>query len=113
MQFSIELASLQFSLTSMEQSEKVHGTMSSTGEKHLQQCKESIKTIEDITCFMLSNINRCLDYTKASSGLALAASNSTFDLREALQWAVNCIQRSKEKHNIHLEKISNDILIGR
>jgi signal transduction histidine kinase len=83
--------------------------MSTVGRRHLQECHESIKTTEDITRFMLSTINRCLDYTKASTGLALAATKSTFDLREALQWAISCIRRSKEKHNITLESLSDDI----
>lgn len=91
----------------MEQSEQKN--LSLEGKNHLHDCKESINTIEDITRFMHSTINRCLDYTKASSGLALTASNSSFELREALHSAINCIRRSKANNNISLECISDDI----
>jgi hypothetical protein len=107
LQFSIELAALQHSLIGVEKSEQ--GGMSAAGKRHLEHCKDSVKTIEDVTAFMLSTINRCLDYTKASTGLALTASNSSLDVRAALQWAIDCIRRSKENNNITLQSLSDDI----
>jgi hypothetical protein len=92
----------------MEESE--HTTLSAEGMRQLADCQDSIRIIEDITSFMLATINRCLDYTKASAGLLLAACNSTFHLQEALLWAVNCIRRSKASNNIiKLQCISDDI----
>lgn len=83
--------------------------MSAQGLIHLTECEDSVKTVEDISHFMLSTINRGLDYTKASSGIALAASNSTFHLNDALYWAVNCICRANEDSNVRLEAIPTDI----
>jgi signal transduction histidine kinase len=57
---------------------------------------ESVQTLKDTCAFMLMTINRCLDYTKASSGLALVPKNSTVCLQEALSWAVNCVKRPTE-----------------
>jgi hypothetical protein len=108
LQFSIEVGALKVSLLGMQESEQA--ILSAGGRRHLAECQDSIRTIEDITSFMLANIHRCLDYTKASAGVLLAASNSTFHLQEALLWAVKCIRRSKESSiAIDLKHLSEDI----
>jgi hypothetical protein len=83
--------------------------MSTRGKQHLDECQQSIKTTEDISHFMLSTINRCLDFTKASTGMALSASNSSFDLRAALHWVLNSLRRSEENSYIRLLELSSDI----
>lgn len=50
------------------------------------------KNIMNINSFMMMNINRCIDYTKASKGISLVAKASSFCLKEALELPHNCMK---------------------
>jgi signal transduction histidine kinase len=56
----------------------------------------SVVSLKDTSAFMLMTINRCLDFTKANSGMALIPQRRTISLYDSLAWAVGCVQRSRE-----------------
>lgn len=92
--FSMELNTLQGQLLGMKKEGGVEG-----GEEWLDRRKqllESVTTLQDACTFMLMTINRCLDYTKTSSGMSLVPKKSTVCLQEALQCGVGCVLRSQE-----------------
>ena len=78
----------------------------------LKSSVEAAHTIRSVTSFMLSTVNRCLDYTKVSKGLELVPRNETFDLIESLQLPINCInglQGDAAANVIKMDHISVDI----
>ena len=103
----MEISSLQDHLKDFEKS--IQNKISLEEAKLLHECDNSIGIITDISGFMLATISRCLDFTKASCGLALAPVNSTFELLAAIKWAISCIERSNCKDNITLDEIPVDI----
>ena len=72
-------------------------------------CDESVKTLKDTISFMMMTVNRCLNFCKASSGLALVPANATCHLVESITWAVNCVRRSQERVNIRLCPVPDEI----
>ena len=74
----------------------------------LQSSVEAAHTIRSVTSFMLSTVNRCLDYTKVSKGLELVPRNETFDLIESLHLPIDCIN-GLQGHVIKMDPISAEI----
>ena len=76
-------------------------------------CFTSIQTcvtnIRNSNTFMLMTINRCIDYTKASKGMKLVPKYETVDLREALQFPIECMSNIQERIGIKLEAMSETI----
>ena len=58
---------------------------------------------------MLMTINRCIDYTKASKGMKLVPKYETVDLREALQFPIECMINIQERIGITLSPLSEKI----
>lgn len=58
---------------------------------------------------MLMSINRCLDYTKASKGMKLKPKYETINLREVLQFPIECMSNIQERIGIQVEKLSEEI----
>lgn len=54
-------------------------------------------------------INRCIDYTKASKGMKLVPKYETVDLREALQFPIECMSNIQERIGITVEPLSKEI----
>ena len=75
----------------------------------LASSDEGARTIRSITSFMISTVNRCLDYTKVSKGLELVPRNETFDLAESLQLPIDCINGLHGAGVIKIDPISADI----
>ncbi len=65
--------------------------------------------IRNTNAFMLMTINRCIDYTKASKGMKLVPKYETVDLREALQFPIECMSNIQERIGIKLEAMSEEI----
>ena len=74
-----------------------------------QSSVEATRTMRSITNFMLSTVNRCLDYTKVSKGLELVPRNETFDLAESLQLPIDCVNGMHCASVIKLGVMSADI----
>ncbi len=72
----------------------------------IQPC---LTNIRNTNAFMLMTINRCLDYTKASKGMKLVPKYETVDLKEALQFPIECMVNIQERIGIQLNTLSNDI----
>ena len=72
----------------------------------IQNC---INSINNTNMFMLMTINRCIDYTKASKGMKLVPKYETVDLREALQFPIECMSNIQERIGIKLEAMSEEI----
>ncbi len=53
--------------------------------------------------------NRCIDYTKASKGMKLVPKYETVDLREALQFPIECMSNIQERIGIKVEALSEEI----
>jgi signal transduction histidine kinase len=62
--------------------------------------------LNNINSFMLMTINRCLDYTKASSGMKLVPKYETIDLLDALQMPLRCM---KEQQNPRIKVVLSEI----
>ena len=76
--FAMELSSLDEAIVSMRGgSVTVHscdsGDITDKGRRsvEIENCATSVVTLHDICSFMNATINRCLDYGKATVGLAL------------------------------------------
>ena len=81
-------------------------------DEYLEQLRigsSSIGALQDTNNFMIMSINRAIDYTKSSSGILLVPSICTFGLRDALQWAVDCVNRSQSRVPIILHDIPSSI----
>ncbi len=72
----------------------------------IQTC---LTNIRNTNAFMLMAINRCLDYTKASKGMKLVPKYETVDLREALQFPIECMSNIQERIGIKLGALSEEI----
>ena len=70
---------------------------------------EASHTIRSVTNFMLSTVNRCLDYTKVSKGLELVPRNETFDLIESLQLPIDCVNGLESATSVKMESMSVNI----
>lgn len=55
----------------------------------------TIAEASDMQQFMLMTINRCMDYTKVTSGLKLMPHRDTVNLYETLLMPFNCIRNSQ------------------
>eukprot|EP01040_Poterioochromonas_malhamensis_P005666 gene5666-biopygen951 len=77
------------------------------------ECFASIQTcvtnIRNSNTFMLMTINRCIDYTKASKGMKLVPKYETVDVREALQFPIECMSNIQERIGIKVEALSEEI----
>jgi signal transduction histidine kinase len=51
-----------------------------------------LESMQSTISFMTMAINRCIDFTKASSGIALVPTLGTFALNEAIRSAVSCVE---------------------
>jgi CheY-like chemotaxis protein len=58
---------------------------------------------------MIMTINRCIDYTKATSGLKLNPNYETIDLQETLNLPIRCVNDIQSKIDISLGVISSNI----
>ncbi len=54
-------------------------------------------------------INRCIDYTKASKGMKLVPKYETLNLRETLQFPIECMNNIQERIGIKLEPLCEEI----
>eukprot|EP01040_Poterioochromonas_malhamensis_P005101 gene5101-biopygen855 len=72
----------------------------------IQNC---INSINNTNMFMLMTINRCIDYTKASKGMKLVPKYETVDVREALQFPIECMSNIQERIGIKVEALSEEI----
>ncbi len=68
-----------------------------------------LTNIRNTNAFMLMTINRCIDYTKASKGMKLVPKYETVDLREALQFPIECMNNIQERIKIQLLPLNDDI----
>jgi CheY-like chemotaxis protein/signal transduction histidine kinase len=67
---------------------------SSAGASHCPEgCVESVLLLKSISSFMVMLINRAIDYTKATSGIALKPSYETLHVTETMEWVVRCAER--------------------
>ncbi len=72
----------------------------------IQAC---LMNMRNTNAFMVMTINRCIDYTKASKGMKLVPKYETVDLREALQFPIECMSNIQERIGIKLEAMSETI----
>eukprot|EP01037_Dinobryon_pediforme_P028810 gene28810-32216_t len=72
----------------------------------IQTC---VTNIRNSNTFMLMTINRCIDYTKASKGMKLVPKYETVDVREALQFPIECMSNIQERIGIKVEALSEEI----
>ncbi len=68
-----------------------------------------LTNIRNTNAFMLMTINRCIDYTKASKGMKLVPKYETVDLRETLQFPIECMNNIQERIKIQLLSLNDDI----
>eukprot|EP00981_Chlorochromonas_danica_P008450 scaffold2193_cov179-Ochromonas_danica.AAC.29 len=68
-----------------------------------------IQTSLQTNDFMLMSINRCIDYTKASRGLALVPKLETIDFRQILQLPIQCMIGAQSTFPITLIDIPHQI----
>ncbi len=54
-------------------------------------------------------INRCIDYTKASKGMKLIPKQETVNLREVMQFPIECMSNIQERIGIKLNSLSDEI----
>lgn len=77
----------------------------------VESIRNVIKNVNTINNFMMMTINRCIDYTKASRGVNLAAKVSSFNLRDTLELPCRCVSDLLVDGTI-LEQISIDEAIA-
>ena len=75
----------------------------------INSAKSCLENIKNTNAFMLMTINRCLDYTKASSGMKLVPKTSSVDLLEAITVPVKCMQNLQTKIEVNLLPLSSEI----
>ena len=75
----------------------------------LGSLKGTVKNIMNTNSFMLMTINRCLDYTKASSGLKLIPKYESIHLSETLYLPMECMTNIQNKVAIKLSPIEKEI----
>jgi signal transduction histidine kinase/CheY-like chemotaxis protein len=101
--FAMELSSLDEAIVLMRGGYvAIHscdsGDIADKGRRsvEIENCATSVVTLHDICSFMNATINRCLDYGKATVGLALFPLIEPVHLEESMNWVVNCINRTQE-----------------
>lgn len=75
----------------------------------LASLKGTVKNIMNTNSFMLMTINRCLDYTKASSGMKLIPKYESINLSETLYLPMECMTNIQNKVAIKLSPIGKEI----
>jgi CheY-like chemotaxis protein len=93
----------------MESFEYVADDPSSALHSSLSSMQSCISNIRSTTAFMLMTINRCIDYTKACKGFALRPRYETFELQDALQLPLHCMQNVQSRIDIVLKSMSPEI----
>lgn len=68
-----------------------------------------LTNIHNTNSFMLMTINRCIDYTKASKGMKLVPKQETVNLREVMQFPIECMSNIQERIGIKLNSLSDEI----
>lgn len=75
----------------------------------LQTCLSNIRNSNAV---MLMTINRCIDYTKASKGIKLIPKYENVNLREVLQFSIDCVNNMQDRITITLPSLSTNIFDG-
>ena len=75
----------------------------------IKSMKNSLLSVTNTSNFMWMTINRCIDYTKASSGIKLIPKNETTNLKKSLEIPIKCVTELGSKINIKLKDIPNTI----
>ena len=70
---------------------------------------ETLANLRGITSLMFSAVNRALDYTKASRGIALVPKNETVHLTEAVQLPLSCLKGLQSRVAVSLDYIGVDV----
>jgi CheY-like chemotaxis protein len=83
-------------LQELERSEAVRGEQAGV----VESMRSTVQSMLTTNRFMLMAINRCLDFTKTTSGLKLVPKYETIDLREALHWPIDCMAHVQQKIRI-------------
>lgn len=78
-------------------------------DEALSSIGSCITNMHATNAFMLMTINRCIDYTKASNGVALIPKCETVNLVEALALPLNCMKGLQQQVEIKLLPIANAI----
>lgn len=96
-------------LVSAEQSVETNGIT----PEFFQDCVASIHScllnIHNTNAFMLMTINRCIDYTKASKGMKLVPKYETVNLKEALEFPMQCMSNIQDRIGIDLKQLPKGI----
>lgn len=71
----------------------------------IKNCQSCIENIEATNAFMLMTINRCIDYTKSTTGFKLIAKLETIHLTETLLLPLQCMTNIHDKVHIGLDRI--------
>jgi signal transduction histidine kinase len=75
----------------------------------LVETRSLIKGMKNTNSFMLMEINRFLDFTKASKGLVLQPKIDTIDLMETIALPLTCMKNIQDRITISLLPISPEI----
>lgn len=68
--------------------------------RYLQDLFQVITHVSDTNQFMLMTVNRCVDHSKVANDVTLLASQSSFNLVEAVNFPVECIRRMQSNVGI-------------
>ena len=69
----------------------------------------TLDNLMSMSTFMKMSINRCLDFTKANSGMALQPMMESLEVREAIRVPIECINCLQSETKIVVEPLPEDM----
>jgi signal transduction histidine kinase len=77
---------------------------------HVGSIEENLQNMRNVNAFMLMNINRCMDYTKATNGLKLVPHIETASLKETIALPLHVMNAMQDgKTRIELLRVPTEI----
>ncbi len=84
-------------------------TIAELNHDKLQQIATAANSIKHIHSFMLMSVNRCIDYSKAVTGVILEPNLSTFNLQDIVNNPVTCMNDLQTQIKVNLTPISRNL----
>jgi CheY-like chemotaxis protein len=97
---------IQDCISQFEKKLDIESLRKSSIKEIFAEARGHINNIKNTNSFMLMEINRIIDFTKASKGLNLQPTIDTIDLLEALALPLNCMKNIQDRVTISLLPIN-------
>jgi CheY-like chemotaxis protein/signal transduction histidine kinase len=97
--FMTEVSTLSDAMAALQEQVRnlPENSVRTQAESSVIDCLASLENLRITDSFMMMTINRCLDYTKTTSGVNLVPNKQTVDILHCLSWAVKCVTSGQNR----------------